>query len=136
MQHFLEDFIIQRAFLKHFVIKIAKCRRDHTTVVFLLSAMKLGQGNIFTSVCQELCPRGVSASVHAGIHTSPDRHPPGLNTPTPLPSACWDRHGYCRRRYASYWNAFLFPKCSDQILWRSKLWRTKMEISVPSLRVE
>ena len=34
--------------------------------------------------------------VHAGIHT-------------PLPSACWDRHGYCCRWYASYWNAFLLP---------------------------
>ena len=34
--------------------------------------------------------------VHAGIHTHP------------LPSACWDSHGYCCGRYASYWNAFLF----------------------------
>ena len=35
--------------------------------------MKLQQGNIFRSVCQEVCPQGegVSASVHAGIHTSP-----------------------------------------------------------------
>ena len=31
--------------------------------------------NIFTSVCQEFCPRGVSSSVHAGTHPQ-DRHPP------------------------------------------------------------
>ena len=62
----------------------------------LLAATKLGQGNIFTSVCQEFCPRGggrVSASVHAGVHhpnppqgaDPPDppgsRHPPGPGTP-------------------------------------------------------
>ena len=62
----------------------------------LLAATKLGQGNIFTSVCQEFCPQGggrVSASVHAGVHhpnppqgaDPPDppgsRHPPGPGTP-------------------------------------------------------
>ena len=35
---------------------------------------------------------GVSVSVHAEIHT-------------PLPSACWDGHGYC-----CGWYAFLFAK--------------------------
>ena len=73
--------------------------------------------------------------MHAGIHTPPGqtslgRHPPGrhpwADTPprqtplcqvhagihTPLPSACWDRHGYCCGRYASYWNAFLFSSGS------------------------
>ena len=53
--------------------------------------MKLGQGNIFTSVCQEFCPRGggVSASVHAGIppgtrHTPPDQaDPPRPGRPVP-----------------------------------------------------
>ena len=38
--------------------------------------------------------------VHVGIHTL-------------LPSACWDTcppAGHCSRRYASYWNAFLFKR--------------------------
>ena len=42
-----------------------------------------GKVIIFTSVCQEFCPRGwgwVSASVHAGIHP-PGRHPPGRHPP-------------------------------------------------------
>ena len=46
---------------------------------FLPAATKLGQGNIFTGVCQEFCPQGgrVSASVHAGIHPPPrSRQPP------------------------------------------------------------
>ena len=43
----------------------------------LPSATKLREGNIFRSVGQEFCPRGMSASVHAGIHT-------------PLASVCWD----------------------------------------------
>ena len=47
----------------------------------LPAATKLGQGNIFASVCQEFCPQGgVSASVHAGIaprdQTPQSRHPP------------------------------------------------------------
>ena len=45
---------------------------------FLPAATKLGQGNIFTSVCQEFCPKGgrVSASVHAGIYTPQTRQTP------------------------------------------------------------
>ena len=45
-------------------------------------ATKLRQGNIFTSVCQEFCPRGGgwSASVHAGIHHPLGRHPPQQTT--------------------------------------------------------
>ena len=55
--------------------------------------------------------------------TPPGRHPPGqtplgrhppaqcmlghTHTHTHLPRACWDTHGYCCGRYASYWNAFL-----------------------------
>ena len=73
---------------------------------------------------------GMSASVHAGIHTphpppplgrhphwtdtphwqtapwadSPQADTPGQTPPSPPPKA----DGYCRGRYASYWNAFLF----------------------------
>ena len=70
--------------------------------------------------------RGVYSSMHGGRHT-PWADSPWANTPlqTPhLPSACWDTHphcpvhgwntcppppgGYCCRRYASIWNAFLY----------------------------
>ena len=66
---------------------------------------KLRKGNVFTSVCQELCPKGgVSAAVHAGIHTPQadtplDRHPLAY---TPL-----GRHPNSSGWYTSYWNAFL-----------------------------
>ena len=58
----------------------------------------LGEGNIFSSVCQEFCTRGGSASVHAWIP------PPGADTP--LHSACWEIQS-TSGRYASYWNAIL-----------------------------
>ena len=41
---------------------------------------------------------------HAGIHTPPSQCMLGYT----VPSACWDRHGYCCGWYASYWNASLF----------------------------
>ena len=92
--------------------------------------LSLGQGNIFSSVCQEFCPQGGeggSASVHAGIpHTPWDQAPPehapppagpqdqtpsGPGTPSPRPgtpraSACWEIRS-TSGRYASYWNAIL-----------------------------
>ena len=46
---------------------------------YLPAATKLGQGNIFRSVCQEFCPRGVlSASI-----TPKSRHPPRADTHPP-----------------------------------------------------
>ena len=47
---------------------------------YLPAATKLGQGNIFRSVCQEFCPRGggLSASI-----TPKSRHPPRADTPPP-----------------------------------------------------
>ena len=71
---------------------------------------------IFSQVCVKNSDHGgVSTSAHAGIHTHPCPEHAGIHTTPaqcmlgyiPLPSACWDRHGYCCGRYASYWNAFL-----------------------------
>ena len=66
-------------------------------------ANEVCKGYIFTPVCQSFCFQGVSASVHAGIHTplradTPleqrppgSRHPPEADTPleadTPSPEA-------------------------------------------------
>ena len=58
---------------------------------FLPAAAKLGQGNVFTGVCDSVSRR-VSASVHAGIPTPPpgadtprSRHPPGNRHTPPTP---------------------------------------------------
>ena len=60
---------------------------------------KLRKGNVFTSVCQQFCPR--EGSVHPlGRHPSLGRHPLGTSLPPPSDS-------HCSRRYKSYWNAFL-----------------------------
>ena len=51
---------------------------------------KLGQGNIFRSVCQEFCTRGGSASVHAWILPGGRLPPVGADQPGsrhPLPQA-------------------------------------------------
>ena len=40
-------------------------REEGARPTFLLLATKLGQGNIFRSVCQEFCPRG---AMHGGGH--------------------------------------------------------------------
>ena len=57
------------------------------TKLLLQPAMKLGQGNIFRSMCQEFCPRGdVWADTPLGRHPSRQtpprsRHPSIANTP-------------------------------------------------------
>ena len=62
------------------------------------------EGNVFTSVCQEFCPRGGGVSarhIPLGRHPLAGRHPAGqADTPSPA-------DGYCSGWYASYWNAFL-----------------------------
>ena len=105
-------------------------------IAFLLAATKLGQGNIFTSVCQEFCPQGGGCLPQCMLgYTSPQSRPPlGADTPqtrqtpprirqTPHPPDQADtpprpgrhppREAYSSirstsGRYASYWNAFLF----------------------------
>ena len=64
-------------------------------MIFTARKRSCGQGNIFIGVCQEFCSGGVSASVHAGIHTPPRSR------------ACWEIQSM-RGQYASYWNAILF----------------------------
>ena len=64
----------------------------------LPAATKLGQGNIFTSVCQEFCPRGGGCLPQCmlGYQSQPpqSRHSPGTRHP-PLQGADtppWSRH--------------------------------------------
>ena len=67
---------------------------------------ELQKGYVFTPVCHSVHRGWVSAPVHAVIHTPfpqadtpPWAHPHLADTRPP--------DGYCSRRYASYWNAFL-----------------------------
>ena len=93
----------------------------------LSAATKLGQGNIFTSVCLSTGGRGVCLSACWDTHSTtpppsrhptppdqapplpdplPDQAPPGADTPPPREADCSIR--LTSGRYASYWNAFLF----------------------------
>ena len=47
---------------------------EETRRIVTARKRSLGQGNIVSSVCQEFCSQGGSASVHAG-------YPPGADTP-------------------------------------------------------
>ena len=72
------------------------------------------EGYVFTP----LCPRGGLPQCMLGYQLLWDQapppqtrhtpHPPGSGTPPPA-------DGYCCRRYASYWNAFLFHLQEIQI---------------------
>ena len=83
-------------------------------------ATKLGQGNIFRSVCQEFCPRGGRGCLpHCMLGYTPprtkSRHPlprDQRQTP-PRHSACWEIRA-TSGRYASYWNAYLL--CNIYVL--------------------
>ena len=90
-------------------------------IISLATAAKLGQGNVFTGVCDSVHRGGVCM---LGYHppgadtASRSRHPPGVDTPpleqTPPPQSRhppWEADSGIRStsdRYASYWNAFLF----------------------------
>ena len=64
----------------------------------LVTARKrsLGQGNIFSSVCQEFCSLGGSASVHVGIPP-----PPGADTP-PEADLPWEQTPPCTLHAGRY----------------------------------
>ena len=64
-------------------------------VIITARKRSLGQGNIFTNVCQEFCSQ---------IWV------PGPGGCLVLGGCVWrpPRDGYCCGQYASYWNAFLF----------------------------
>ena len=66
--------------LYHWMTKPSKVISGYEKLL-LPPATKLGQGNVFTGVCDSV-NSGVSASVHAGIpHTPQSRHPPRADTP-------------------------------------------------------
>ena len=49
--------------------------------------MKLRKGNVFTSVCQEFCPRGVYPSMHWGVYRS--MHWGGCGRPPRADTTSW-----------------------------------------------
>ena len=62
---------------------------------FLPAATKLGQGNIFTSVCQEFCPQGGGGCLPQcmlGYTLLDQAHPPGSRTPPGQAHTPWTRH--------------------------------------------
>ena len=67
------------------LVNRADCQICFVRIIFLPPATKLGQGYVFTRVCDSVLGGG-SASVHAGIplpqaDTPPEADPPGPGTP-------------------------------------------------------
>ena len=77
-----------------------------------------------------VCPRGVSASVHAGIYPE-STHPPDQTPPPPREADLSIRS--TSGRYASYWNAFLFTfivLSSQNVIWDLYIYSPKWDISL------
>ena len=103
-----ENPFIMSCFLLHL---FTRCKRDPVYIsdkrhlLYLPSATKLRKGNIFTSVCQEFCPRGGGAGgLPRGVCLVCITACTEADTPRQNPPPA---DGYCCGRYASYWNAFL-----------------------------
>ena len=74
------SFKLEVVYSVHLIVAQYVHERRHVTLsvviersAFLPPATKLGQGNIFRSVCQEFCSQEGSATLHAGIHPLPTR---------------------------------------------------------------
>ena len=87
-------------------------------LIFTVRKRNLGQGNVFTGVCQSFCSQGEGVLVGGG--GLPDRNPPGQwsldrdptgQKPPRQRLPCMVKSG----RYASYWNAILFTKIFNAI---------------------
>ena len=61
-------------------------------LIYLPSATKLRQGNVFTPVCQSFHSQGGSAAVQAGIHTAPGRYTPQQVHPLGRYTPPWQVH--------------------------------------------
>ena len=63
-----------------YILEITSSISLTKVIVFLPPATKLGQGNIFRSVCQEFCSH--LGAVHAGRHRQQagSTHPTGMHT--------------------------------------------------------
>ena len=78
-----------------------------------LPPAKLGQGNIFSSVCQEFCTWGVCPIACWDTPWQGDSPSLARETPPHHHSACWEIRA-TSGRYESYWNAYLFMKAVGQ----------------------
>ena len=59
---------------------------------------------------QRSCGKAMFSQASVILSTGGCRHPPRTRQTPPLPCRPTGRDGHCSRRYASYWNAFLFKR--------------------------
>ena len=109
-------------FAKYFIVNLVHVIMT-LALQFLPPATKLGQGYVFTRVCDSVHKGGVCLSAcwdtpctrHPRPGTPPDQAPPRPGTPPPIQApksrACWEILS-TSGRYASYWNAILLQVCN------------------------
>ena len=103
----------KKSLFRHIEIDLLSIHRECINVhdILLLPATKLGQGYIFTGVCDSVQTSGGaggSASVHAGIPPCQRPRPPSLARRPPCALHAAPEIRSTSGRYASYWNAILF----------------------------
>ena len=97
--HILGDIYI------NYTLNLSSCNKS----TLLPASTKLGQGNIFTSVCLSTGGRGVCLSACWDTHPPPGAdHPPSGADPPPPPREADCSIRLTSGRYASYWNAQAF----------------------------
>ena len=89
----------------------------------------LGQGNIFSSVCQEFCLSACWDNPRSRHHPPWPGSPLGSGTP-PLHSTCWEIWS-TSGRYASYWNAILFSYDFSYMDWTSSYYFVDASLPYP-----
>ena len=65
-----------------------ECTRDWKFLIITARKRSLGQGNIFSSVCQEFCSQGGLPQCMLGYHHPRTRHPPKADTPWEQTTPC------------------------------------------------
>ena len=102
-------------FVQYFMPRNTETERYNvSSVIFTACKQSLGQGNVFTPVCDSVhgvCLPHCMLGYTPPWQTPPDRHPPWADTPLhrhPLPPLGYYRIWSTSRWYTSYWNAFLF----------------------------
>ena len=86
---------MSRTLIYHYL----RAQRENPTECLLLPATKLGQGYIFTGLCDSV-HRGGLPQCMLGYNLPREQAPPRRR-------ACWEIRS-TRGQYASYWNAILF----------------------------
>ena len=82
----MERTNFNRRLSKLHLVPLTTSNLIHENVLVATRIRSLGQGHVFTPVCDSVHGEGVSAPLHAGIHTPLGRHPQTDSPPGQTPA--------------------------------------------------